>query len=118
QCGHTANESLVSNLQPGQGMSAIDASAQPKFSLSPGRGHFIDASFPVPESVMYAVVRSRPPKQMFVVSGSDIGTCSTFAPSGETTVIAPFASVATQTFPAESTASESNSWNPGRPSSK
>ena len=59
---------------------------------------------------MKAVFRSGPPKQMFVVSGSPVGMNSTDPPSGEMTVIPPLISVATQTFPALSTAIESRSW--------
>ena len=64
---------------------------------------------------MNAVVRSGPPKQMLVVSGSPVGTYSMISPSGEMTVIPPLPSVATQTLPSPSTASESSSWKPGRP---
>jgi len=37
----------VSNVQPGQRMSAIAASPQAEFGLGPVRGHLIDGSFPV-----------------------------------------------------------------------
>ena len=52
---------------------------------------------------------------MFVVSGSPVGTCSSTSPCGAITVMPPFTSVATQMFPAPSTASESKSWKPGSP---
>src|SRR3989475_1271113 len=81
----------------------------------PGRGHSVASSRPVPEAVTYAVRSSRPPKQMLVVSGSPVGTCSITSPAGEITVMAPVTSVATQTLPAPSTASESKSWKPGSP---
>src|SRR5262249_11816418 len=55
------------------------------------------------------------PKQTLVVSGSPVDTCSSTSPLGAITVIAPVTSVATHTFPSPSTASESKSWNPGRP---
>ncbi len=80
-----------------------------KCSFSPGRGQSIAANFPVPVRVIYAVLRPGPPKQIFVVRGSPVGMNSTDAPSGEMTVIPPLISVATQTFPALSTASESRS---------
>src|SRR3954447_23117281 len=66
---------------------------------------------------MYAVRRSGPPKQMFVVSGSSVARCSTVAPSGETDVMPPLTSVAMLTQPSPSTPSESNSWYPGSPTS-
>src|SRR5438309_1843202 len=75
----------------------------------PGRGHSVASSRPVPEAVTYAVRSSRPPKQRLVVSGSPVGTCSITSPAGEITVMAPVTSVATQTLPAPSTASESKS---------
>src|SRR3989449_946672 len=81
----------------------------------PGRGHWVASSRPVPEAVMYAVRSSRPPKQRLVVSGSPVGTCSITSPPGAITVMAPVTSVATQTLPAPSTASESKSWKPGSP---
>ena len=50
---------------------------------------------------MYAVRRSAPPKQMFVVIGSGISTCSYPEPSGATTVIPLWSPmVATHTLPA------------------
>ena len=47
-----------------------------------------------------------------------MGTCSTFAPSGEMIVMPPFTIVATQTFPSASIASESRSCRPGSPTSR
>jgi len=67
---------------------------------------------------MYAVRRSGPPKQMLVVISSGIGMCDVLAPSGVITVMPPFISVATQTLPALSTASESKFWKPGSPASR
>ena len=64
---------------------------------------------------MKAVVRSGPPKQMLVVTGSSVATKSTMSPPGDTTVMPPLSSVATHTLPAPSTASESRSCMPGRP---
>ena len=67
---------------------------------------------------MYAVRRSSPPKQMFVVRKSPVSTCSMTLPAGEITVMpADSAIVATQTLPAPSTASESSSDRPGSPHS-
>ena len=74
---------------------------------SPGRGQRILANCPVPESVMYAVVRSSPPQQMLVVKGSGVATKSTSPPAGDTTLIPLAPIVATQMLPAESTPSES-----------
>jgi len=51
-------------------------------------------SLPVPERVTNAVFRSGLPKQTFVVSGSGIGTWSTFEPSRDTTVMPPLMIVA------------------------
>jgi hypothetical protein len=82
---------------------------QPWASRRPGRGHSNATSCPVPEQVTHAVRRSGPPKQMLVVSGSPVGTCASTSPSGEITVMPPLTSVATHTFPAPSTASESSS---------
>ena len=48
----------------------------PNANFNPGVAHSVATSLPVPESVMKAVRRSAPPKQMFVVSGSGIATCS------------------------------------------
>ena len=49
---------------------------------------------------MYAVRRSRPPKQMFVVSGSPVGdVLEHLAERATSTVMPPFTSVATQTLP-------------------
>lgn len=84
-------------------------------SASPGRGHGIDTSRPVPDSVTNAVRRSSPPKQTFVTSGSPTPYWSTTSPDGEITLTTPAASVATTTFPSPSIASESKSWRPGRP---
>src|SRR4051794_28662876 len=55
---------------------------------------------------------------MLVVIGSPVGRGSTVAPSGEIDVTPPFTSVAMLTQPSPSTASESNIWKPGRPTSK
>ena len=54
---------------------------------------------------------------MLVVNRSGIATCSTDRPSGEITVMPPLCSVATQTLPAPSTASESNICKPAKPTS-
>src|SRR4030095_4075936 len=81
-----------------------------KFSGNPGRDQSIAISSPLPDSVMYAVFSSGPPKAMLVVTRSPVGTCSTIAPSGAITEMQPEISVATQTLPFASTASESNIW--------
>ena len=62
------------------------------------------------ESVAKAVRRSLPPKQTLVTIGSGSLYCVTDLPSGEMSETAPVISVATQMWPAESTASESNIW--------
>src|SRR3954465_8405824 len=79
-----------------------------KFNGNPGRAQSIAMSSPLPDSVTYAVFRSGPPKAMLVVTRSPVGTCSTMAPSGAITEMQPEISVATQTLPDASTASESN----------
>jgi hypothetical protein len=62
---------------------------------------------------MYAVLRSSPPKQMFVQRMSSVWTNSTSSPlSPSTTLIPPFTSVARHTLPSPSTASESKPWRP------
>ena len=74
------------------------------------RGQSMATSSPLPDSVMNAVFSSGPPKAMLVVTGSPVGTCSTRRPSGAITEMQPVTSVATQTLPDASTASESNIW--------
>ena len=83
-------------------------------------GQGIDTKRPVPDSVRYAVLKSGPPKQMLVVSGSPVRICSSTSPVGETTVTPAVCSpsVATHTLPSPSTANESNSCKPGRPHNK
>ena len=54
---------------------------------------------------------------MFVVIASGTGTWRGAPPSGGTIVMPPLISVATQTLPAASTASESNIWNCAEPAS-
>src|SRR5260364_416101 len=66
-----------------------------KFSGNPGRDQSIAISSPLPDSVMYAVFRSGPPKAMLVVTRSPVGTCSTTVPSGAITEMQPEISVAT-----------------------
>ena len=52
QFGQRSSESLVSSLQRGQRISDIARlGAQVKCSLRPARGHFVDTSLPVPDSV-------------------------------------------------------------------
>ena len=60
------------------------------------------------ESVAKAVRMSFPPKQTLVTIGSGSLYCVTFLPSGEMSDTAPVIKVATQMWPPESTASESN----------
>src|SRR5206468_3657543 len=111
-------ERVLGEPQRGREGQAEERDGEPRHWYArrrPGRGHSAASSRPVPEAVMYAVRRSRPPKQMLVVSGSPVGTCSSTSPPGEITVMAPVTSVATQTLPAPSTASESKSWKPGSP---
>ena len=79
------------------------------YGFRPGRGHSTATRRPVPEHVMNAVRPSRPPKQMLVVSGSPVATCSSTSPNVDSTVMPPFTSVATQTLPSASMASESKS---------
>src|SRR5262249_54038629 len=83
------------------------SSARQNISFGPGRGHSTATRRPVPEHVMNAVRPLRPPKQMLVVSGSPVATCSSTSPNVDSTVMPPFTSVATQTLPSASTASES-----------
>src|SRR3954468_10016158 len=81
-----------------------------KFNGKPLRGQSMAISSPLPESVMWAVFSSGPPKAMLVVTRSPVGTCSTRVPSGAITEMQPETRVATQTLPFASTASESNIW--------
>jgi hypothetical protein len=52
---------------------------------------------------------------MFVVTESGMATCRTGQPSGAITLMQPVFRVATQIFPAASTARLSKRWNPPRP---
>ena len=79
-----------------------------KFRGRPGLSHSQEISLPVVERVIYAVFRSAPPKQIFVVKTSGISTNEVVFPSAEWIVIPPVTRVATQTFPNASRASESN----------
>src|SRR5205809_4863388 len=111
-------ERVLGKPQRGREGQAEERDGEPRHGYSrrrPGRGHSVASSRPVPEAVTYPVRSSRPPKQMLVVSGSPVGTCSITSPPGEITVMAPVTRVATQTLPAPSTASESKSWKPGSP---
>ena len=77
-------------------------------------GHRVQQTEPGRGDVRRA--RSSPPKQMLVTSTSYCGTgcTATSSPAGRHDVIAPVISVATQTLPSPSTASESSSWKPGK----
>ena len=78
-----------------------------KFRGRPGLSHSQETSLPVVERVIYAVFRSAPPKQIFVVKTSGISTKEAVLPSAECVVIPPVTRVATQIFPRASKASES-----------
>ena len=71
------------------------------------------SNLPVPEQVMYASryspLPSLSPKQMLVVSRSPVAMWCMLPSAGEITVTPPLISVATQTLPSPSTASESSS---------
>src|SRR5207249_6087469 len=87
---------------PSRSARALNASG------SPARGHANDTSVPPIDSVAYAVLSSRPPKHTFVTIKSGSMYWSTRLPSGQMSLTAPVISVATQTWPSPSTASESN----------
>ena len=78
-----------------------------KFKGRPGLSHWHETTFPVVDKVINAVLRSMPPKQIFVVKTSGISTNEAVLPSAEWMVIPPVTRVATQTFPSASKASES-----------